>query len=81
MDGDLLFFLVAIVIIDTHHTTGEGKCFTEGDEDGLMDLSGGVDIHSAEEEYHADDRESRGGDELYERGLFHKCIFRLTVQR
>ena len=80
MDGDLLFFLIAIVVIDAHHGAGEGERFTEGDEDGFMDLSGGVDIHSAEEEYHADNRESRGGKQLYERGLFHKRIFRLTVQ-
>ena len=58
---DLLFFLVAIMVIDAHHGAGEGERFTEGDEDGLMDLSGGVDIESAEEEYHADDRECRGG--------------------
>ena len=80
-DEDLLFFFVAIVVIDAHHGAGEGKRFTEGDEDGFMDLSGGVDIESAEEERHADDRECRGGDELYERGLFHNRCFRLTVQR
>ena len=61
MDGDLLFFLVAIMVIDAHHGAGESKCFTEGDEDGLVNLSGGVNIESAEEEYHADDRECRGG--------------------
>ena len=61
MDGDILFFFVAIMVIDAHHGAGEGERFTEGDEDGLMDLSGGVDIHSAEEERHADYRECRGG--------------------
>ena len=61
MDGDLLFFLVAVMVIDAHHGAGKSERFTEGDEDGLMDLSGGVDIETAEEEYHADDRECRGG--------------------
>jgi hypothetical protein len=37
------------VIIDAHDTTGEGERFTKGYEDGLVYLSGGIDIHSAEE--------------------------------
>ena len=64
MASDLIndvLFLIAIVVIDAHDAAGEGERFAEGDEDGLMDLSGGIDIHSAEEEYHADYREGCGG--------------------
>ena len=51
----------SIVIIDAQDTARKSSGFSEGYEDGFVDLSGGVDIESAEEEYHADDRESRGG--------------------
>ena len=55
-----------VIVIYSKQTAGEGEGFTKGDEDSLVDLSGGVDIHSAEEQYHSDDREGCGGDELYE---------------
>ena len=64
----------AIRIIDTHQRTGEGCDLSEGDQQGLMDLSGGFDIDSAEEEHEATDGEDGGGDELYVSVLFHRLF-------
>ncbi len=61
----------SVRIIDAHQCAGEGSDLSEGDQQGLMDLSGGFNIDSAEEKYETTDGEDGGGDELYVRILFH----------
>ena len=62
---------IFVSVVDTHQRTGKGCDLTEGDQQGLMDLSGGFYIDSAEEKYETTDGEDGGGDELYVCVLFH----------
>lgn len=44
-----------IVIIYADNCTGEGECFSEGDEDGRVDNSFGVDVERTHHHYDAAD--------------------------
>ena len=61
----------SVRIIDSHQCAGEGCDLSEGDEQGLVDLSLRIDIDTAEEEDESTDGEDGGGDELYVCVLFH----------
>ena len=56
--------LLFINIVYTEECTGEGGGFAKGDKDGLVDLTGGVNIDAAEEQYQASEREDKGCYEL-----------------
>ena len=55
---------VFIVIINTHYRACKGSGFTEGDEYGLMDLSGRVYLYAYVEEYKTTEYDQSGDDEL-----------------
>ena len=72
-NGRSLIFLF-IDVIDTHECSGEGGDFTEGYEQGFVDLALWVNIDTAEEENEATDGEDGGGDELYVEVMFHRLF-------
>lgn len=53
-----------VVVIYSKHTTCKGSSFTEGDEDGLVNLSGGVDLDAYMKKDHTTEDDQRGDDEL-----------------
>ncbi len=55
---------VSISIIDTHNCTCKGSSFSKGDEDGLVDLSGGVDLDANMEQYKTTEDDQCGDDKL-----------------
>ena len=55
---------MSISIIDTHNCTGKGSSFTEGDEDGLVDLSGWVDLYAYMKKDKTTEDDQCGDDEL-----------------
>ena len=55
---------VSISIIDTHNCACKGSSFTEGDEYGLVDLSGRVYLYAYVEEYKTTEYDQCGDDEL-----------------
>ena len=57
-------FLLFIDIINSEQSAGEGGGFTEGNEEGFVDLSGRVNEDTAEEENEASDGEHKGCYEL-----------------
>ena len=62
-------------IIYSEQGAGEGGEFTEGDEEGLMDLTLRVDVHAAEEENEPANGEDGGCQELYEVCVIHRRCF------
>ena len=64
-------FLLFVTIIDTKQSAGKGGGFAEGYKEGLVDLTEGFNIDSAEEQNEASKGEDGGGDELYVKLVFH----------
>jgi hypothetical protein len=53
---------VFIVIVDAHNRACKGSSFTEGDEDGLVDLAFRVNLDADMEEGHSAEDYQRGDD-------------------
>ena len=52
-------------VVNSEQCAGEGGEFTEGDEEGLMDLTLRVDVHAAEEENEPANGEDDVDDDLF----------------
>ena len=55
---------VFVVIVYTHYRACKGSSFSEGDEDGLVDLAFRVNLDADMEEGHSTEDYQRGDDEL-----------------
>jgi len=53
-----------VVVIYSKQTAGKGSSFSEGDEDGLVNFSGGVDLNADMEQYHTTNNDQSGDDQL-----------------
>lgn len=53
-----------VVVIYSKQTAGKGGSFSEGDEDGLVNFSGGVDLYADMEQYHTTDDDQCSNDQL-----------------
>ena len=53
-----------VVVIYSKQTAGKGSSFSEGDEDGLVYFSGGVDLYAYMEQYHTTEDDQCGDDQL-----------------
>ena len=62
---------ILIVVVNSHQAAGKSEHFTVGDEYGLVDFSGGIDVQTAEEKYQSGDSEYGCRDELYVGVVFH----------
>ena len=71
---NIIFYFVNIV--NSEQCAGEGGEFSEGDEEGVVDLSAGVDGGSPKEENHSTDGEDGGCQELYEVCVIHRRFFK-----
>ena len=69
---DVVFVFGFVVVVDTHETAGEGHDLSEGDEESFVDLSCGIDVCTAEEEYESPDSEDGCHNELYVQVTFHQ---------
>ncbi len=73
---------VFVVIIDAHDRASKGGSFTEGDEYGLVYLSGRVDLYAYMEQYKTTEDDQCGDDELGNIfGCFVHMRFLNPVQR
>jgi hypothetical protein len=53
-----------VVVIYSKQTAGKGGSFSEGDEDGLVNFSGGVNLYAYMEQYHTTEDDQCGDDQL-----------------
>ncbi len=52
------------MIVNPHYRSCKGGSLSEGDEDGLVYLSGGVNLYAHMEQYHTTEDDQSGDDEL-----------------
>ena len=66
-----------VFVVDADDGTCKGSYFAEGDKEGVVDLSAGIDGGSPKEENQSTDGEEGGGEELYEVVVVHRrCCWR-----
>jgi len=65
-----------VVVIYSKQTACKGGSFTEGDEDGLVYLSGGVDLYAYMEQYKTTEDDQCGDDEL---GDIFRCFVHMFL--